>query len=328
MAKLSRAALTTKINNWITTNGIKSNTGAHANEILRDIVDSFPNLLDDNGIIGLRDYDPSDTYAEGDTAVYEGELYRAVGETTGAFAGFPTWVKLPNYRDRFGYDAYDNEEEYSLNDIVIWNYLLFKSLQNNNQGNLPTDTDFWQYLPSGSGVFGEQWAAGRYLEGDVVRKNNELWYLFEGDDTLDPEEALDSSNFDAEVLSGKWRRFNDHLREIRTATSDATPQTFVTLPSMANGDSLHLRFEMRGVAQDGANPPGMDRGVYIFEGTYIKSEGVITAIVTNGSDAYNNVNATGAVIVSNDHIEIKGTGKASTTVEWTVRYSYHIMKGA
>lgn len=52
MAQLTRAAILTKINNWITTNGNREITGAQLNEILQDLLGSHWNIADDGTLAG------------------------------------------------------------------------------------------------------------------------------------------------------------------------------------------------------------------------------------------------------------------------------------
>ena len=91
MALLDIAALKAKIDNWITANGNREITGPQLNEILKDLIDSAPNLITNAGSIGLADYVPTEIYnenGEGQVVVFDNAIYQALdGELsiTGAF---------------------------------------------------------------------------------------------------------------------------------------------------------------------------------------------------------------------------------------------------
>ncbi len=44
-------------------------------------------------------------------------------------------------------DDYDSSETYSIDDIVVYNHFIYKSKVDNNTGNLPTNTTYWEFVP-------------------------------------------------------------------------------------------------------------------------------------------------------------------------------------
>jgi hypothetical protein len=89
MAQLNRTDYKNKVDTTITTNGAEAITGALDNDLRKDQADSFLNLLSDEELLNLRDYDVARTYKTGEACLYDSGggsmLYRANKQTTGAF---------------------------------------------------------------------------------------------------------------------------------------------------------------------------------------------------------------------------------------------------
>lgn len=119
MTALSKSALQTKIDTMITTNGVGAITGAQMNEILKDIADSYVNLISGITSIGIVEYDPARTYIAGVAALYNGTIVQALVETTGSYDA-ADWRVI-----------YDGNKEVSVADIAARNAYNITSLPTN-----------------------------------------------------------------------------------------------------------------------------------------------------------------------------------------------------
>lgn len=119
MTALSKSALQTKIDTMITTNGVGAITGAQMNEILKDIADSYVNLISSITTIGIVEYDPARTYIAGVAALYNGTIVQALVETTGTYDS-ADWRVI-----------YDGNKEVSVADIAARNAYNITSLPTN-----------------------------------------------------------------------------------------------------------------------------------------------------------------------------------------------------
>lgn len=92
------------------------------------------------------------------------------------------------------------DTSYSIGDLVLFNLLAWKSLQNTSIGNIPTENTFWTEVPisEADGITDTQWAAGVFTYNDSkVVYNNAQYYL---QDTA----PFESTDFDAELTAGNW----------------------------------------------------------------------------------------------------------------------------
>jgi len=90
---------------------------------------------------------------------------------------------------------------YSQDDIVIFQGLtVWKSLQNNNTGNVPSETTWWTQLTisPADGITDTQWSAGVFTYDDSkIIYNDTAYYL----QTAAP---FESSDIVAEIANGDW----------------------------------------------------------------------------------------------------------------------------
>lgn len=85
MSNKTRQTLISEINTNVNTNGANEITAEDVRIRLLDIVDSYPNLTDDAEKLGLKEYNPSHTYAIGESCIESGTIYVANTITTGTF---------------------------------------------------------------------------------------------------------------------------------------------------------------------------------------------------------------------------------------------------
>jgi len=85
MSQKTRQQLHAKIEAYITSNANNEITGALLNDLLQDFKDSEFNLLDDAGLLGLREYNPLTQYPAGLGCFYQGKILQANVDTTGIF---------------------------------------------------------------------------------------------------------------------------------------------------------------------------------------------------------------------------------------------------
>jgi len=81
--QLTRSELIDKVDNFVKTNANNEITGAILNSVLLDLAKSQSNAKDDS--VGLKDYDTVKQYKEGDTCFADGEIKRALADTSGAY---------------------------------------------------------------------------------------------------------------------------------------------------------------------------------------------------------------------------------------------------
>lgn len=82
---MDKTGLLALIDSYITTNGNLEITGAQLNELLKYIVQSYPNKIDDNSLLCTSDYNPARSYVAGMTAVVNKSVMRATQSTTGSY---------------------------------------------------------------------------------------------------------------------------------------------------------------------------------------------------------------------------------------------------
>lgn len=97
----------------------------------------------------------------------------------------------------------DNDPGYALDDIVTYGGNIYQSLIGNNLNIVPgSDPDSWELLTRG--VNWARWAAGTFLESDVI-----VIRTIDGEDHLVQLVAVarpyNSTDFDAEYASGDWK---------------------------------------------------------------------------------------------------------------------------
>lgn len=81
--KLTRGQLLSKNDTMIKPNGAGEITGPILNEVLADLAQSLPNILDD--AVGLKDYDTEKFYKAGDTCLVEGVVKKCSIDTSGTY---------------------------------------------------------------------------------------------------------------------------------------------------------------------------------------------------------------------------------------------------
>lgn len=86
MSVKDRTTLLNEINTFIDSNGNNGITASELRARLIDIVDSYSNLTNDAGLLGLRPYDPTKVYQLDQTCIFNNQLYICL--TTGSTGTF------------------------------------------------------------------------------------------------------------------------------------------------------------------------------------------------------------------------------------------------
>ena len=210
MSAIDRATNKAHIDNDITTSGVGSITGALLNTILNNLADSYANIVSDLSNLRLREYDPSQTYSIGFATVFEGGLYQAnESAITGVFNA-SKWTLIVKIEDPNAYDfvPYVNVDTYNIGDRVLYLSKFFICDVNGTVGVIPVDTaPEWSEVSANlnSEAPAPEWIAGYYLNEQVVRYNNVLYYL----DVATPP-SYNSTDIVAEIGAGDWKLFNNH----------------------------------------------------------------------------------------------------------------------
>lgn len=170
-----------------------------------DLIDSLAHRTEDASLFGAGEYDPSATYTAGTIASFNGRLYEANQTTTGAFDPLH-WGAFPIRAKESGLLEWDNASTYSANDLVRWYSKVYRSLAGGNLGNQPdTNPGDWQLTLTIGADPVQEWVAGLYLYGHMVRKYGQLWqWVKNGAGVWDLSGIADT--FDAEVALGYWVR--------------------------------------------------------------------------------------------------------------------------
>ena len=123
MSLKDRTTLLSEIATYINDNTANDITAEEVRQRLLDLTNSYPNLIDDSHLLGLREYEPTKTYLTGFSCVYNGSVYKCTAaSTTGVFdAGdweelTPNYLKIGdvNYRDLNTASTTQNINIYSL----------------------------------------------------------------------------------------------------------------------------------------------------------------------------------------------------------------------
>lgn len=78
MSVKSRAQLKTDTNNIVFENSTKSIHATDDNGLRIDVIDSFPNLIDDASLFGLSEFSPAVSYIENQCVAYQGGIFQCV----------------------------------------------------------------------------------------------------------------------------------------------------------------------------------------------------------------------------------------------------------
>lgn len=128
------------------------------------------------------------------------------------------------------------DASYSIGDLVLFNLLAWKSLQNTSIGNIPTENTFWTEVPisAADGITDTQWSAGVFTYNDSkVVYNNAQYYL---QDTA----PFESTDFDAELTAGNWASPDLGALDNLQFTNQVTPPAYSSGLMWFSGD--HFNF--------------------------------------------------------------------------------------
>ncbi len=97
--------------------------------------------------------------------------------------------------------AWQADVPYSIDDLKEFSALVWKSLQNSNLGNTPSENTFWTNEPisTANGITLTQWAAGVFTYEDSIVINNFAIYQ------LNVSAPFLSSNFTTELAAAEWK---------------------------------------------------------------------------------------------------------------------------
>lgn len=199
------AALISEINTYVNTNGVGAITGAVGNMVLKDIVDSTYNKVDDAGLLGFQQHDSTTVYGAGQMVQYQGlfSLARRAG-VTGAYSSPTDWRgnspgNVIGYQ-LYAYPEYNPALSYLVNTYVKYEHGLYKANQGVAAGVIPTNATYWDVVYVNNNKFGNVWQAGSYASTDfVVGASDGLLYKAA---TGAPEWI--STNFASDVTAGYW----------------------------------------------------------------------------------------------------------------------------
>jgi len=206
MAVLDRATLITNLLAAVTANGNNENTGQRVQDLLKDFLDSGFNLTDEAALLGFQEFSTGASYVVGQAVIYQQSIYQAhTANGPGAFnANNFTLIYTQDGASSFDFVPYDNGATYNVGDRVLYLDKFFICDVNGTQGVPPQDSaPEWTEVSANTGVFGTPWAAGYYLNGQVVSFNNKLYIL---DEATPP--SYNSTDIAAEITAGDWLRFN------------------------------------------------------------------------------------------------------------------------
>ena len=199
MAKLNRATILGKIVGFFTTNGNGDITGAQLNEVQQDIIDSYPNFLDNE--VGAQEYVSTRTYNIGEATVFEGQFFTAnQNGITGAFDPAKWDLVDSTGSVLFSFPAWDNTTDFPTGTTVRRMGDLFTSTITPNIGNPPEVGFGWDIKGHSDGKSNNVWQAGFFKKNETVRhpRNNKL---YEFKSSLPTGESL---NIDVEIRTGLW----------------------------------------------------------------------------------------------------------------------------
>ncbi len=189
MSNLPQVNIKTKIDNWITANGIKSITGPQMNEILTDLLESLAHFDEDRKYFGLKEFEYSRTYVDNECCVLDGVVYQ--NQSGGNLQNLPPldgsvapdpWVAITDDGTTTGsnlyeFAPYDNATSYVQPNTVRKGNKLYLCIAPTT-GNAPPNLTYWQEVSPSTNQFGTFWAANTYYTNTkVVRFMDMLWQL-------------------------------------------------------------------------------------------------------------------------------------------------------
>lgn len=149
MAQLDGAALLSKVTTLLADNTSGAISAADLREVLVDILDSFPNLLDDKDVFGFIAYDPAQTWTGAARVFYDGKFWvlkSTVASTTGTFDP-AKWTQVNVMEGVDQAAAFDPATTYALGDVVSFDQRIWESLTASNTGNIPNvSPGAWQEI--------------------------------------------------------------------------------------------------------------------------------------------------------------------------------------
>ena len=209
MSELTKAQMKAKLDGIYTTNGNKEITGALANEMLTDFIDSFFALIDNGGDTGFIEYKIDKAYLANELTYFDGNLYISrEDQTAGGFTA-AKWVKMSNRTGASSFLSldfvqYESSTIYNIGDLVIDRHRYFICDVNGTVGIQPIGTAAeWSEVYAHNGDRTLNWQAGYYIHNQVVQFGSKYWILI----ASTPSNAFVSTT-DPATDSGNWDQFN------------------------------------------------------------------------------------------------------------------------
>lgn len=223
MSALTKAQLTAKIDLLITTNANNEITGSNTNEILKDVVDSLINILDDGDDLGFVEYSTTKPYLINEITYFDNNIYISrEAQTDGAFT-VARWEKLTNRNNHSDYNLtfplYVNATIYNIGDKVRYIGGFFICDSNGTTGVIPDDTasEWSSVFTVSNNDARPTWEIGWYLENQVVKFVNKEYYL-----TADTATGAYESTTNPVIDSTNWSQYN------KSGAMTGTENSFVT----------------------------------------------------------------------------------------------------
>lgn len=202
MAKKNIYNINVKINevmNQVETNSI---TPAEVKEVLKDLKDSYANLIDHIGLFGLREYDESrsEPYAPGEASLKQGRIAVSKFGYSGVFD--PQYFNMVTPKQPLYELPAWNSQPKALGYLARFEGNAYKNTVANNTAEPPTG---WDSLNVSSGYFGEVHQTNTvYVENQVVFADFENRKLYLRCISAVP---LISLNIKTEWEQGKWEYY-------------------------------------------------------------------------------------------------------------------------
>jgi hypothetical protein len=101
MSNKTRQALLNDITTFIPDNVNNEVSAADVRQRMIDLAESYPNLTDESYLLGLKEYNPANNYAIGESCIESGSIYQSISITTGTFNP-AHWTVLGSDTKAFG----------------------------------------------------------------------------------------------------------------------------------------------------------------------------------------------------------------------------------
>ncbi|NSW46505.1 MAG: hypothetical protein HPY79_11885 [Bacteroidales bacterium] len=142
-----------------------------------DLIDSFFNHMDDAfENFGLTLYNSERIYNTNDTCIYNGCIYICIENNISGPFNLDRWDYITEVPAIYLLNQWQNDINYNQYDVVRYKGKAYYSKLNNNIGNIPTKTTWWQEV-----ICNKQnmvnWQPGIYFKNQKVIYNNNVYQV-------------------------------------------------------------------------------------------------------------------------------------------------------